>query len=425
MMTGNEITRRNLLKTTGKYALAAPLLTKAVMLSGCARGVPHVRGDDLPKKIILQNGSVFMEGRYRKIDMEITKGRITSMTDRIDAVEDNNTRVMDCTDMYISPGWVDLHCHIGTKIGIGPGLLGPQMGVTALVEAGTYGPETFHNFLRNYYTEESIPIYVFLNVRKKGIRASDVMFKSVPGVEDVEGARRLVMEYPDIIRGLKVRLDSSNTSSAHPAHLAEVTAELGAELSMPVMYHLGKPEPSIIDFLKISKPGDIITHIFRETDNAVLLPSGAARPEALEAKSGGVIFDVGHGFASFWFDTAQKALDHDFTDFTISSDLWFLPSRSKALTFANVASKFLILGLSIEDITEKISCRPREILQIPSQIRVNEAIDLTIFDVPDGEYKYKDSDGQEMKYSKRIMPRYTIVRGEIIQSGERDQSLFG
>lgn len=424
MMTGHDINRRTFLKTCGKVALAAPLLTEAMMLSGCARCVPHKPNNEIPPKIVLQNGSVFVQGRYRRLDMEIQEGLIINLADRIHALPDHHTNVMDCSGMYISPGWVDLHCHIGTIIGIEPCLLGPQMGVTALVEAGTYGPETFPSFLENCCPGESIPVYLFLNVRKNGIQVSNMLFKSVPGVEDVEGARRLAMEYPDIIKGFKVRLDTTNTSSDHPTFLAETTARLAAEMSMPVMYHLGKPEPSISDFLKISKPGDIITHFLRETNNAVLDPSGTIRPEVLEAKSNGVLFDVGHGLASFRFATARKALEQDFTDFTISSDLWILPSLSKSLTFANVASKFLALGLSLEDVTRKISSRPREILQIESEIQVGKKIDLTLFSLPEGEFEYADTGGEELNYTRRIMPRYTIIKGELIHAGTRDRKLF-
>ncbi|RJP76824.1 MAG: hypothetical protein C4522_17345 [Desulfobacteraceae bacterium] len=423
-MSRHHIDRRTFLKTCGKVALAAPLLTETLLLSGCARCVPHKRNNEIPQKIVLQNGSVFMGGRYRRLDMEIQEGKIIHLADRILALPDHNTNVMDCSGLHISPGWVDLHCHIGTTIGIEPCLLGPQMGVTALVEAGTYGPETLPSFFENCCPGESIPVYLFLNVRKNGIQVSNVLFKSRPGVEDVEGARRLAMEYPDIIKGFKVRLDTTNTPSGHPTFLAETTAKLAADLSMPVMYHLGNPEPSITDFLKVSKPGDIITHFLRETNNCVVLPSGAIRPEAREAKANGVLFDVGHGLASFRFETARKALEQDFSDFTISSDLWILPSLSKSLTFANVASKFLALGLSLEDVTRKISSRPREILQIESEIQVGKKIDLTLFSIQEGEFAYSDTGGEELKYNSRIMPRYTVVNGEMIHAGGRDQQLF-
>lgn len=252
-----------------------------------------------------------------------------------------------------------------------------------------------------------------------------ILIRSVPGVEDVEGAERLAAKYPDIIRGFKVRLDDTNTTSENPAFLAEVTARLASDLSLPVMYHLGKPEPSIADFLKLSRPGDIITHFLRETDNAVVLPDSTIRPEAVEARKKGVCFDVGHGFASFRFATARTAMENGFTDFTISSDLWLMPSLARARTFANVASKFLALGLSLEDVTRKISTRPRELLQLASEIQVNQKIDLTVFAVPEGAFVYEDTGGNEISYERRILPRYTIVDGELIPAGDRDRDLFG
>lgn len=423
-MTDGRIDRRRFLQRVSRYALAAPLLAGTWSISGCSRCTPHVRQNKPSPKLILQNGNVFTDSRFQKRDLEIRDGRIAAMAGQVPADTDENTTVVDCTGLYISPGWVDLHCHMGAGIGIKPCLLGPQMGVTALAEAGTYGPETVEAFLDEYAAQAPIPVYLFLNVRKNGIQASNILFRSVPGVEDVEGAQRLAARYPDIIRGFKVRLDDTNTTSENPAFLAEVTAKLASDLSLPVMYHLGKPEPSIADFLKLSKPGDIITHFLRETDNAVVLPDSTIRPEAVAAREKGVRFDVGHGFASFRFATAQTALENGFTDFTISSDLWLMPSFSKALTFANVASKFLALGLPLEDVTRKISTRPREILQIPSEIQENREIDLTVFEVTEGSFEYEDTGGNKLSYDRRILPCYTIMDGELIPAGERDRDLF-
>jgi len=372
---------------------------------------------------ILKNGLVFLNGSFEKTNLVLENGVIVRIEKEKGIHGAVDVKVIDCSRFFISPGWVDMHCHLG-GIGVDLDYLGPKMGITAIVEAGSYGPETFETFMNRCCRHANIPVYVFLNVRKNGIRVRNIFFKSKPGTEDIEGARRLIDRHPHVIKGLKVRLDSMNAPDENPAYLADVTAKLGRERQLPVMYHLGNPAPLITDFLKDSKPGDIITHCFRKRNNSVVDNSGNVRAEAFHAKAEGILFDVGHGVGSFAFDSARKAMDRDFMDFTISSDLWLLPSRFRSRTFANVASKFLALGLSLEDVTERISSRPRRILAVESEIQIGRPMDLTIFSVVDGAFEYLDTDGKTLACDRRILPEYTIVGGNLIRAGDRDRKLF-
>jgi len=163
---------------------------------------------------------------------------------------------------------------------------------------------------------------------------------------------------------------------------------------------------------------------FLMINNSVVDASGKVRTEALQAKVEGVLFDVGHGVGSFEFDSAKRAFDRDFMDFTISSDLWLLPSWFKSRTFANVASKFLALGLSLEDVTERISSRPRRLLTVESEIQIGRPMDLTIFSIADGMFEYVDTGGHALACGRRILPEYTIVGGNLIRAGDRDRRLF-
>jgi dihydroorotase len=418
-----ETNRRRFLKTVGNSAVVFPFLLNAGLLSGCVKRSSRPGAMVRHPIYFLENGSVFLNGRFKKADLVIENGVIARIGNEKGGPGVADTKVIDCSRFFISPGWIDYHCHLG-GIGVDLDLLGPEMGITAMVEAGTYGSETFDAFMNRCHKFANIPVFVFLNVRKNGIQVKNIFFKSKPGVEDVDGARRLINQYPDVIKGLKVRLDSMNAPGENPAYLADVTAKLGRERQLPVMYHLGNPEPSIADFLKRSKPGDIITHCFRKSNNSVVDASGNMRAEARRAKAEGVLFDVGHGVGSFEFDSAKRAFDRDFMDFTISSDLWLLPSWFKSRTFANVASKFLALGLSLEDVTERISSRPRRLLTVESEIQIGRPMDLTIFSIADGTFEYVDTGGHALAFGRRILPEYTIVGGNLIRAGDRDRRLF-
>ncbi|WP_319522296.1 hypothetical protein [uncultured Desulfosarcina sp.] len=417
-----ETNRRRFLQAIGSSVAAFPFFLNAGFFYGCAKRSSSPGAVRHPA-YILKDGSVFLNGAFEKTDLIMENGVIVKIGKEEAGRRVADAKVIDCSRFFISPGWVDFHCHLG-GVGVDLDLLGPEMGITAIVEAGTYGPETFEAFMNRCHRRANIPVYVFLNVRKNGIQYRNILFKSRPGVEDVNGACRLIDQYPHVIKGLKVRLDSMNTPDENPAYLAGVTAELGKERRLPVMYHLGNPAPSIVDFLGMSKPGDVITHCFRKSNNSIVDASGNVRPEALQAKAEGVLFDVGHGVGSFEFDSARRAFDQDFMDFTISTDLWLLPSWFKSRTLANVASKFLALGLSIEEVTERISSRPRRLLTIESEIQIGRPMDLTLFSIAEGTFEYVDTGGHALACGRRIIPEHTIVGGSLIRAGDRDRRLF-
>ena len=59
------------------------------------------------------------------------------------------------------------------------------------------------------------------------------------------------------------------------------------------------------------RPGDIITHTFENISERepVVNKEGKVLPYVLEAKEKGILFDVGHGGAGFWFNQAVPALE--------------------------------------------------------------------------------------------------------------------
>ena len=62
------------------------------------------------------------------------------------------------------------------------------------------------------------------------------------------------------------------------------------------------------DQLNKMRPGDIITHSYEEIKERmpVVDDAGRLRPFVLDAKKRGVLFDVGHGGAGFWFSQASR-----------------------------------------------------------------------------------------------------------------------
>src|SRR5438105_7965552 len=111
-----------------------------------------------------------------------------------------------------------------------------------------------------------------------------------------------------------------------------------------------RPERTYEDLLlQKMRPGDIHTHVYAQQ---FPLLDEQSRPRAFltEARQRGIIFDVGHGAASFWFRQAVPALTHGFLPDTISTDLHTRNVNGPVIDMLTTMTKFLNMGLSVQDV---------------------------------------------------------------------------
>lgn len=123
------------------------------------------------------------------------------------------------------------------------------------------------------------------------------------------------------------------------------------------------------------RPGDIYTHVFHGHKGTILMReeariSGAVKrynetfrisrrklefPLFSRARRNGVIMDVGHGQGSFDWGVAEAAIREGFLPDVISTDLHSgnVGAGGTAKDLAHVMSKFLALGMSIEQVLEQ------------------------------------------------------------------------
>ncbi len=101
-----------------------------------------------------------------------------------------------------------------------------------------------------------------------------------------------------------------------------------------------------------AREGDILTHSFRGMPNHVLQSNGEVIPELREARKRGVVIDIGHGTRSFSFKVAHSLLEQGFFPDTISSDIHVLGLRGPTYDLPTTMSKFLNLGMDIEEIVQ-------------------------------------------------------------------------
>ena len=91
--------------------------------------------------------------------------------------------------------------------------------------------------------------------------------------------------------------------------------------------------------------------------------NGKIRPYLFEAQKRGIIFDVGHGGGSFWYSKAEPLTAQGFWPDTISTDLHAESMIRGMKDMANVMSKFLNLGMSLQDAIAKSTWKPAQVIK--------------------------------------------------------------
>ena len=286
--------RRNFLVTAGSFALA---------LGGSARAAmaPDDKFDLLIKGGDALDPSQSLRG---KRDIGIRYGVIEAVEADIPA--SRGLRVLDATGKLVTPGLIDLHCHIfpyGSAIGIPADELVPYQCTTTCVSAGDAGANNFAAFRRYVVAQTRTRLYAFVHIANMGLAPFPVAELYNIDFAQVDTAAKAVGENADIVLGVKVRMSENviAKNGLEPLKRAIAACER-AGTGAKVMCHIGGVEtPELMSqILDTLRPGDILTHAYSGAPNiggafTNIVQDGKLLPAALAAKQRGVIFDVGHG----------------------------------------------------------------------------------------------------------------------------------
>ncbi|WP_336781763.1 amidohydrolase/deacetylase family metallohydrolase [Paenibacillus illinoisensis] len=342
----------------------------------------------------------------RIIDIAIQDGIITEITPSGQAGEAK--RGQDCSGLYVSSGWIDLHVHAVPELdpyGDDIDEIGVKQGVTTLVDAGSCGADRI-GALYTASLKAETRVFALLNISRIGLERTDEL-SQLKWIDRAK-AQAAATAYPDFIVGLKARISRSvvKDNGIEPLKLARILSE---ETKLPLMVHIGSAPPAISEVLELLQPGDVITHYLNGKSNNLFHEDGTPLQGLIDAASRGVHLDVGHGTASFSFRIAEQAKEAGIELNTISTDIY----RGNRLngpvySMSNVLTKFLVLGYSLEEVIRAVTINAAAWLGKPElgQIRVGQQANLTLFALEAGEKQLKDSEGVV-----RIAQHYIKVKG--------------
>lgn len=362
-----------------------------------------------------------MDGAF---DVAVKDGKISGLEKEIPAEE--GEKVLDVSGYLLTPGLVDMHCHIYPRFpfeedGL-PTIQGEahmfRSGVTACVDAGTCGGRDFLQFKESVIDRSKLKIFAFVNIASGGM----VNLESEQDIQEFqpEIAAAIAGTY-DCVAGIKTAhyWVGRPVDSRHPAwESVEQAVKAGELCGKPVMADFQpnlpwRTYPDLI--LKKLRPGDIHTHVYAQ-QFPILDENRNVQEFMFRARDRGVIFDLGHGAGSFWFRNAVPALKQGFYPDTISTDLYLDNVNGPVIDLLHIMSKYLNMGMPIEEVIYRTTKRPAEIIghRELGDLKIGREADIALLDIRDGNFGFADAGHASMRGNRKLECIMTIRAGEIV-----------
>lgn len=380
--------------------------------------------------LLIRGGTVIDPGQgvHAPRDVALAGGRIAAVAPDLPA--EAATEILDVAGHLVTPGLIDLHVHVYPGVshyGIDPDQTCLARGATTVCDAGSAGADTFEGLRRYVIDVSETRVLAFLNISTQGmISPLDNELEDLR-LANPERAIGVIERHRDVIQGVKVRLSRRHVgeNGLKPLALAKKAAEA---VGLPMMLHVGDTDAPLGAILEELRPKDIVTHCFHGRRHGILSGTGEVLPEVTAAASKGVVFDVGHGVGSFSFAVARQALAHGLAPATISTDLHHYNVHGPVFDLATTMSKFLLLGLSLDEVLAKTTSTPAAVLGLTNRlgtVREGALADLTVLALCTGEFAFEDSQHETVLGSQRLEPVAVIRAGRVFQSSLRIRRPYG
>jgi len=345
------------------------------------------------------------------MDVAIKDGRIAQVAPSLKSTDAIKT--IDVKGMYVTPGLIDLHTHNYTGTGergsyagdlsVRPDGFTFRTGVTTVIDAGCAGWRNFEDFKR---------ILAMLNIVGAGMRGGK--YENNTFDMDGEATAKMAARYPGLIIGIKTaHFEGPEWTPVEQAVIA------GTKANIPVMVDFGADRPTrpLYDLLtKKLRPGDIYTHMYsglrQEQDPKTLGPSRGF----IEGRARGVYFDAGTGGGSFKFSLAVPMIKQGFKPDSLSTDLHVTSMNSATKDILNVASKFMAIGLTLQEVVADMTANPaREIRHEElGNLSVGSVADVAVLSLQKGRFGFTDMVNGKVEGNQKLVAELTLKDGKIV-----------
>lgn len=357
------------------------------------------------------------------MDVAIDEGKILRVAANIPT--DSVFQVIDVSGMYVVPGLIDIHSHnfFGTEpnaylsnsfTALPPDGFTFRSGITTVVDVGGAGWRNFKTFKSQTIDHSKTRVLSFLNIVGSGMKGG--AFEQNLADMDAKLTAMEAKSFPQYVVGIKV------------AHYygpewtpVEKAVEAGKLADIPVMVDFGGFEtPLSIEtlFMEKLRPGDIFTHTYAHVGNRIPIVDEyrKLRPFVLKAQERGIIFDVGHGGGSFLFDQAIPAIEQGLKPNSISTDLHTGSMNGGMKSLINVMSKFLNIGLNVQEVVTATTWSPAQIIKRPElgHLSPGALADVAVLKLETGKFGFIDTKGWRLNGDKKLICELTLRDGRVV-----------
>jgi dihydroorotase len=376
--------------------------------------------------LVLKGGHVIdvANSINQQMDVAVLGGKVARVDRNIPAAEGKTT--VNVTGYYVTPGLIDMHiCCYYTNLTVTASVIADHhclpSGVTTTCDGGTAGAESFEDF-KKIIDRSRMRILSFLNIAAPGAQSSKA--EQDPSTFKVELAAETAKKHPSIIVGFKTgHYGGTFDDKRTPWASIDSILEAGRLTGLPVMADFtplpaqGKfPARSYREFLlEKLRPGDIVTHCLASR-YPFLMADGKLNPDVIKARERGIKFDLGHASGSFVLRLVVPAIRQGFIPDTISADLFSNTPVTVGINLANVMSKFLCLGVPLEDVIRRTTVNPARIINRPElgNLGVGATADIAVFEMLKGKFSFHGSGGGKIVGDRKLQCVMTVFGGEIV-----------
>jgi dihydroorotase len=351
-------------------------------------------------------------------DVAIENGLVVSVSSSLPI--EAAGKVIDVAGLYVTPGLIDIHMHAYATPGhrnawagdnsILPDGFSFRTGVTTMVDTGSAGWRNIEDFRDRVIDRCQTRLFAFVNIC--GLGMTDIAHEQNLYDLDPRLTAEVAKANEDVVVGIK-------TAHYYGPDWTSVDRCLEAaglaETRVMIDFGFFKKERPYYQLLteKLRK-GDISTHVFRGP-TPWFDCEGRVLPYLHEARSNGVILDVGHGAGSFCFRNAVPAIEQGFFPDSISTDLHVLCMNQGMLDMTTTMSKFLVMGMPLSEVIRCCTTNPAGEIGHPElgHLSVGAVADVAVLNMMKGSFGYADSFGGRITGQERLVCELTLKDGRV------------
>jgi dihydroorotase len=378
--------------------------------------------------LLIRSGRVIdpSQGIDRVMDVAIGGGKIIGADDHLPA--QGSHPIIDAQGLIVIPGMIDIHAHVSRDlitIAVDPDQAGVFSGATAVNDAGSVGYLHLHPFRKFAIAQARTDVFVFLNVSPFGeVVLPEAGFEIVDEIEFLN----VIEANRDVVRGIKVRAIGELIYAAK-VDVLDLAVRVARKAGLPLMVHLGMGfnEPLSADAIdtfisqvlgKLDK-GDILTHVYTDKPGGIFRMDGSPIAGLEDALARGVYLDAAPGRGHIHFDLARAAIQRGFVPQSFGTDVIQLAEEQPHFyNVAAVASKFMALGISLNDAIAAMSVNPARMLNDSDRrgsLKIGMPADITLMNLHEGDFLFHDGRAGNVIAGKMFLsPQITIKNGEAI-----------